>query len=205
MYRLYENRQKPKVAENYPAEISSFLKENLPVNFFSGLQWLMEPFSLLLQLRGAASGAAGCGDKASLISEFKRLQSVRKHTYEHFNSNLIDLVQKSEIEKYADICSHFTKIFADISAAVKQLRARLNVDHKVAAKYIDGVQELERQKLSENAKYHVAYIQLHCPGIHFKDASEIVHPSELEKTIQSLETLISEQMEALQGELVDEN
>lgn len=141
-------------------------------------------------------------DRESLVREFKRLQSVRIHSYQHFNSALFDLVREGRLAAYSEVCSHFTSIFNDISSAVRQVRDRLETESGILARIISKIQEIEKTKLVVQTKYHMAYLSAHSS----LDFSSHVSNSEEEyiSKIRRLEELVNEEMDNLQSALCED-
>lgn len=141
-------------------------------------------------------------DRASLIGEFKRLHTVRIHTYQHFNASLFELVRENRLGSYSDLCSHYTSVFNDISAAVRGVRGQLEAQDVASARIISKIQEIEKTKLGILAKYHMAYISSRSTldfAAHV-DATE----GEYASKIQKLEELVNEEMENLQSMLCED-
>ena len=141
-------------------------------------------------------------DRASLIGEFKRLQTVRIRAYQHFDASLFELVRENRLASYSDLCSHYTSVFSDISAAVRQLRDRLQLQDAASARLISNIQEAEKTKLGLVAKYHMAYMSSHSP-LNFAGHTEATE-DEYASKIRKLEELVSEEMDNLQSMLCED-
>jgi hypothetical protein len=136
----------------------------------------------------------------SLVTEFKRLQGVRIQTYRSFDAALKELIASNCVNKYSDYCSHYTSIFTDISAAVRDVRDKLQSMSVVLAKLITQVQELERTKLQLTALHHMSILQRH-GGVCFSEQIE-VSPEEYQTSLHALGDQINEEMDNVQSGLI---